>query len=464
MDRTPGRFPKSARRASDPVWLSWLVAAALTLSVGNAWAQTLPALPDPADDLQSNEEGQTPMADGGLADESRRERIREQRRQGFRETEFDVQFRTYMLDRDKYDGTRSYAWAIGGSAGFKTGYFRDRFALGATGYTSQPLDAPKDTDGTKLLKPGQEGYTVLGEAYVQARVADGVTLDIGRKSYNTPYINRLDNRMTPQTFEAAALQGASGDKKTGEWTWGIAYFDKVKERNAEQFKSMSVAAGSPADVKRGVYAAGGNYTAPGGAWSFGVVDYYSNDIINIFHTEARYKLRLGENHELRLAAEYSDQRSTGQDLLFGESFSTNQYNVKADYPFGPWLLTAAYSGVSDSYEIQSPWASHPGYTTAQVEEFRRAGENALKLRASLKVPAVPGLVLFVQWVDGSDPVKSNEYANDEINFDATWEPRDGRMKGLMLRMRYAHNAQANGTDQDDLRMIVYWNPQALNRD
>ncbi len=48
----------------------------------------------------------------------------------------------YYLDRDKYDDSESEAWAIGGSVGFKTGYFRERFAFGATGYTSQPLHAP----------------------------------------------------------------------------------------------------------------------------------------------------------------------------------------------------------------------------------------------------------------------------------------------------------------------------------
>ena len=60
----------------------------------------------------------------------------------------------YYLDRNKFDDTESEAWAIGGSAGFKTGYFRERFALGATGYTSQRLLGDDDKDGTLLLEPG----------------------------------------------------------------------------------------------------------------------------------------------------------------------------------------------------------------------------------------------------------------------------------------------------------------------
>jgi outer membrane porin, OprD family len=460
MESTSHRLREHGVRATSPVWLAWLAGAAMTLVACGAMAQSLPTLSTADDELTSKEDGQVPLGEGYAVDEqTRRDRIREQRRQGFADTEFDVQLRTFLLDRDKYDSSRSYAWAIGGSAGFKTGYFRDRFALAATGYTSQPLDAPKDTDGTNLLKKGQEGYSVLGEAYVQVRIADGVNLNIGRKSYETPYVNRMDIRMTPNTFEAIALQGVSGDKKTGEWSWGLGYFDKIKEKNADQFKSMSVSAGSPSDVKRGVYSAGANYTAPGGAWSFGAADYYSDDIINIFYTEARYKLRLGDKHELRLAAQYSDQRSTGQDLLFGESFSTNQWGIKADYPVGPMLLTAAYTSMSDDYGLQNPWAAYPSYTTAQVEEFRRAGEQALKLRASLKVPKVSNLVVFLQWVNGTDPVATNEYAKDEYNFDVQWEPKEGKLKGFMFRMRYAHDTQANATDQDDLRLIVYWTPQ-----
>ncbi len=89
----------------------------------------------------------------------------------------------------------------------KTGYFLDHIAFGVTGYTSVPLYAPDDRDGTLLLKPGQEGYAVLGEAYADIRIIDGLNLYIGRKGIDTPFINRNDTRMTPNTFELIVLQG-----------------------------------------------------------------------------------------------------------------------------------------------------------------------------------------------------------------------------------------------------------------
>ena len=57
-------------------------------------------------------------------------------------------------------------------AGVRSGWLWDTFAMGAVGYTSQPLYAPDDKDGTTLLAPGQEGITVLGQAYGQLRYRD----------------------------------------------------------------------------------------------------------------------------------------------------------------------------------------------------------------------------------------------------------------------------------------------------
>src|SRR4029434_9994443 len=86
-------------------------------------------------------------------------------------------------------------------------YFTDHIAFGATLYTSNPIYAPDDRDGTTLLAPGQNGYTILGEFYAELRIVKDVGITVGAKGYDTPFINRNDTRMTPNTFEAAVLQG-----------------------------------------------------------------------------------------------------------------------------------------------------------------------------------------------------------------------------------------------------------------
>ncbi len=437
-------------------------AVLLALAAGGAAAQSAPApaAEPPADETQSStEQGQTHLDESFETEEDRRERIREQRRQAFKDTKFDVQGRTFLLDRDKYDDTESYAWAIGGSAGLKTGYFRDRFAIGLTGYTSQPIDAPDDKDGTLLLAPGQEGYSVLGEAYVQVRLTDDININAGRKAFDTPYINRNDSRMTPNTFEAIALQGVGGDKESGEWRFGLGYFDTIKERNSEDFVSMAEDAGAPDGVERGVYAGGANYSK--GPLSLGAINYYSDDIINIFYTEASYKFALAEKREFRLAAQYSDQKAVGDNLLRGADFSADQLGIKAELALGPALLTTAYTMTGDGTNMQNPWSGYPGYTSVQVEDFNRAGEDAWLLRAGYKFPKVPGLSVYGLWVSGSDPDAPTDFARDEYNLNLQWSPEAGALKGLMFRLRYSHVEQDNDTELDDFRLMVFYDPPKL---
>jgi hypothetical protein len=133
----------------------------------------------------STEQGHTQM-DESFAAKSRRDWIRDSRRKAFADTKWDIQARSYYLDRDKFDDSQSEAWALGGSVGFKTGYFRDRFAFGATGYTSQKLIGDEDKDGTSLLAPGQEGYTVLGEIYGEALLWEGARFTAGARASIRP--------------------------------------------------------------------------------------------------------------------------------------------------------------------------------------------------------------------------------------------------------------------------------------
>ena len=167
----------------------------------------------------STEQGQTPM-DESFGARTHDEWVRETRRKAWEDTDFNVQLRSYYLDRDKYDDTKSAAWALGGSAGFKTGYFRERFSIGATAYTSQRAWGPEDEDGTLLLQPGQHGYTVLGELYGEYLFTPDVRMTVGARGFDTPYINRNDSRMTPNTFLAAAVQGLHKGGDESEWRWG----------------------------------------------------------------------------------------------------------------------------------------------------------------------------------------------------------------------------------------------------
>ena len=404
----------------------------------------------------STEQGQTQM-DQSFGPPTRRERIRAQRRAALEATKYNIHLRSFYLDRDKFDDSQSEAWAAGGWVGLKTGYFRDRFALGATGYTSQPLYAPDDKDGTLLLQPGQDGYAVIGELYADLRITDEVHANLGRKGYDTPYINRNDTRMSPNTFEAYSISGLHGGTDgAAEWRWGAGYFDKIKERNSDEFVSMSEDAG--ADVDRGVYAFGGNYRK--GDFSLGAVNYYSDDIINIFYTEGRYAIPLSETTRLQFAAQYTDQQSTGDDLLNGSDFSADQYGLKGELAWGPSLFSVAWTSTGNETATQSPWSGYPGYTSVQVEDFNRAGEDAWMLRAAYNFQGVPGLSTYALYVNGNDPEGDTTYAKEEFDFNLQWAAPAGTWQGLALRFRYAVVDQdaPDSSNLNDLRLIVDYVP------
>lgn len=398
----------------------------------------------------STEQGQTPLDESYELD--RRRWRMEKRRDAFRDTEFRFNLRTMYLDRDKFDGSENESLAIGGWAGLKTGYFFEHLSFGVTGYTSQHLYGDESKDGALLLAPGQEGYSVLGELYADIRIVEDLNLYVGRKEYDTPFINRNDVRMTPNTFEAITLQGKlTFDDENGSIKYGLGYFDTIKERNSDEFVSMAEDAG--AEVDRGVWTAGGLYQK--GDFSIGAIDYFSPDIINIGYAEAKMAWALHADWKPRFAAQFIDQRSVGDDLLQDEDFSARQFGFKAELPFGPALFTGAVTHTTDGASMQNPWSGYPGYTSVQVEDFNRAGETAFLLRAGTKLPWVDGLSTYALWVHGTDPDGEGQYAKDEYDLNLEWAPTKGALKGLGIRLRYALVEQDGGNvdDLQDFRVI-----------
>jgi hypothetical protein len=389
--------------------------------------------------------------------------LHESRLVGLRDTTFDVQLRSFFLDRDNYNTSQSESWTLGGSAGVKTGYFGDFVALGATVFTSQRLYGPLDKDGAQLLETGQKPYTALGELFGQFRLTDEIVATAGFHELDTPFINTHDSLMTPNTFQLYAVQGTAGSTDEMNLRFGAAYVQKIQPRNSDEFESMSTAAGALAGVDRGVYVAGANFND--GALSIGAIDYFSSDIINIFYSETKYSLPIVDRLSLRFGAQYTDQHSTGDDLLTGKPFSTNQYGLKFEVALGPALFTTARTitatgTVHDNSgtDIRSPWGGYPGYTSVQIENFYRAGEDATMLRAAYNFPRVTGLSVYTLWVKGSTPQVANQYAQTEYDFNLKWVANSPTLKGLTLLLRYGHVAQAGPDDQheNEVRAAVYY--------
>jgi hypothetical protein len=423
-------------------------------SATSAADESIPA-EEPPPELNSTEQGRIPMSDSFR---SRREQVVEERRKAWQQTVFTWQLRTFDMYTINPDDSRSAAWAIGGAAGFETGFFRNLFSLGATGYTSQPIYAPSGEGGTNLLMPNQNGYTALGEAYAQFRITDTLGLTVGRRGFDTPFISRNDTRMTPQTFEAAALQGTAGElEEGGLLRYGAGYVDKEKQVNSEDFVNMAQVAG--ASVDRGVYVAGANYRTTG--WSLGAIEYYSEDIINIASTEGTYVIPLADARKVNLFAQYIAQHSTGTEALPGGYFSTSQFGLKGELATGPALLTAAWTGTARGAAMRNPWSGYPGYTSVQLQNFDLAGENAFMLRAAFDLRQLPGFSVYGLWVRGSTGQPPTPQTQDEYDANLQWSPPpSGSLRGVMFRLRYAIVTESNTTRQSQLRLMLFYTPPA----
>ena len=148
-----------------------------------------------------------------------------------------LHLRSYLLDRTDTSGNDPAAWAAGGWIGYESDWIGDILKVGAVGYTSLPLWAPENRDGSLLLRPGQEGYGVLGQAYAALKFDDQVAT-FYRQLVNQPEVNLQDNRMTPNTFEAISLKG-----DLGAVSYYAGYLFSMKKRNAVEFVNMAEAAG-----------------------------------------------------------------------------------------------------------------------------------------------------------------------------------------------------------------------------
>jgi hypothetical protein len=374
-----------------------------------------------------------------------------------------VHFRSYYFNRNNPDDSKNEAWAFGGWVSYQSGWLLDTFAMGATAYGSAPLYAPDDRDGTLLLKPGQEGYLVPGEAWGALKYKDYALLKGYRQLVEQSYINPQDNRMTPNTFEGVTLGG-----KVGWLQYLAGFLWRIKPRNADEFQSMSEKAGAVGSDD-GVGLAGVRLT-PIKNLRLDLTNQYGVNTFNTTYAEADYVQPLGEDWKLRLGAQFTDQRAVGDALLApadGRYWATQQGGARVQLSWRDLTFTTAFSVTGAGNTIQSPWGSFPGYLSMIDQDFDRAREKAILVGAAYVVPGsvVQGLSANVNLVWGWDAINpsTRQRAPNQAEYDLTvdwrpaWKNQPGFLQGMWFRARSAildqQNAPALGYQ---FRLILNW--------
>ena len=267
--------------------------------------------------------------------------------------------RTFYYEGTQNTGTENEAWTIGGWIGYRSPRFRNMFSLGATVYGSLPLYAPASGDGTFLLKPGQEGYLVLGEAFAAVHYRQYAYLKGGRQVVNQGYINPSDIRMTPYTFEGVTVAGErDGVRYLAGYLW------KVKQWNSDEFISMAEKAG--ADGSHAGVGMIGLQLAPLPRLRVDVSNQLGFDTFNTVYVKGDYRHSLNDDWHVGLGAEFTDQRAVGDALVTNAATRKWRTRVGAARAQGrsPWSLANRRRGRCPRSQRPGsrvlPWSSRCG--------------------------------------------------------------------------------------------------------
>ena len=377
-----------------------------------------------------------------------------------RDSLLQVVTRTYYLDRNNFNGTRSRAWAAGGWIAYRSGLIADLFGVHGAFYTSQKLFGPDDESGTKLLNPEQNPLNVLGQAYGLIRLPGEQEVRGGRMLVDTPLINPQDNRMVPNTFEGVQLVTLPNGARNYDYSFG--YLWNIKQRDSNDFISMSDALTGGDVVNRGAPYGMIKYR-PFAGFSTAFMDYYVQDFVNTAFAQAEYSFQLPKDvPQLMIGANVIDQRSVGSNLLTGNPFQTYQVSAKAQIAYAGWTAFVAGSVTGDESKMFSPFGTKPNYTDMQQVSFDNAGEKAIggSLAYDFGKLGVAGLstgAWYTHGWDAIDPSTALGIPNrDELDLWIQYRPTVGPLKGFRIKTQYSDVWQEGNVRavQPEFRFIV----------
>jgi hypothetical protein len=374
-----------------------------------------------------------------------------------RDTALALRLRSYYADVHPVSGFEREAWAFGGWLAYRSGWLLDALQVGATFHASVPVYAPEDKGDTLLLAPGKEGYHVLGEAFAALRYRGYALLRLYRLSVDEPYINRQDNAMTPNTFEGVTLEGS-----VGPVDYVAGYLARIKGRNADEFVSMSEAAGASGS-DRGV-AMVGVKAKPLQGLEVEIAEQYGVDTFNTFFARVEHVRLPWRDARLQLGGQLTDQRAVGAALLATtgtKEWATQNVSARVAVTYRDLTLKAGGSVTASGNRIQNPWGFFPGPLRLTQLLFDNAGEKAwlLGLAYDFSKVIVPGLSAWTDlaWGVGSiDPV-TRARLPDEAEYDLVVTYAPPRIRGLRFRFRGVLLEQ-QGADRlgFQVRFIVNW--------
>lgn len=369
-----------------------------------------------------------------------------------RDGQLQFNFRTYYFDAEQPDGAEPRAWAAGGELAYNSGTWRDMLAVGASWYGTFDLSSNGDAADSRLFGESGGDVSILGQAYVDL-YWKGITGRFFRQELDLPYINRFDNRMTPNTFEAYGF-----GKEEGQMQFIVGHVTKIKTRTADKFVPMGEAAGVDGS-NAGVTMTGAKWVSESGYFDIGAVNQYTRNIFNTAYAEVNWQRQYTQDLGLKFSGQYTDQRSVGDDKI-GE-FDTDTWGVSLAGNYNYALLTLAFTQTDAGGRILSPYGGRPSYLSMMIRDFDRANEKAWRVGLSyhfdrLGLSDLSALVNAVKGRKARDSF-TGEKLPDQTEYDYTldYKPSKGSLEGFWFRARYAKVREDGfGKVTDEIRLIV----------
>jgi len=379
----------------------------------------------------------------------------------FRDTDFNLHFRSFYFNQQKADDTYSEAWALGGWIDYSSGWLADIFAIGSRYYMSFPAYAPDDRPGSQLLTPGQGTIGVFGEAWAAFRYKEYVMLKGGRVRIDEGYVNPQDNRMVPNTFEAAVLSG-----QLNWFQYDVGYLWTIKPRDSNDFIAMSRQAGVSGKDGEGLILSTFAFT-PIKDLVLYAGNYYGLDTYNTVFTKGEYIFPLTTDVKLQVGLQWTGQRSVADELL--GDFKTWNVGAGARLLWRGLTFGFATHFTGDGANIRSDYGGWPGYLSLQVTDFDRANEKAFGFGLKydfggtvlpFKVPGFSVQLIYAQGNDRINPTTGGGLPTTrEGDLDIIYNPPT--VKGLSFRFRSAFVDQGGPEVVKDFRIIINYELNVL---
>jgi hypothetical protein len=168
-----------------------------------------------------------------------------------------------------------------------------------------------------------------------------------------------------------------------------------------------------------------------------------SDVLRIAYLDADYVYRLSTTSYLRLAGQYTDQRSDGSNALTGKAFSTSNAQAYGEYGLNWLTVYGVYSRTGSGADIRLPFSSGPIYTQQVTRTFVRAHEKVWQLGIGADLGTwLPGLGGFFDVTSGKDAINAatSAKAADETEYDLgvawTLKQKGAYLDGLRARIRH----------------------------